>query len=134
MEDGVFVTSDKIAANCDMKMIPSSRLQIILAILMTAVTKTTGFIAIPGPTRSRFESKASPPSLYIREEESFGLPILNNITDSVRRNNTSTTAQRVTTLIFDVDDTLYDISCGFKKHRNGKCYRPLLPFCSKFET
>ena len=27
--------------------------------------------------------------------------------------------ERVTTLIFDVDDTLYDVSCGFTAHRNG---------------
>ena len=25
----------------------------------------------------------------------------------------------VTTLIFDVDDTMYDVGCGFTAHRNG---------------
>lgn len=31
----------------------------------------------------------------------------------------TTLPKKVTTLIFDVDDTLYDVSCGFTAHRNG---------------
>jgi putative hydrolase of the HAD superfamily len=33
---------------------------------------------------------------------------------------TSSPPDKVTTLIFDVDDTLYDVSTGFTAHRNGE--------------
>jgi putative hydrolase of the HAD superfamily len=35
-------------------------------------------------------------------------------------NNTSFDYTKVTTLIFDVDDTLYDVGTGFTAHRNGE--------------
>lgn len=39
------------------------------------------------------------------------------MTDS---NNNNNNKQKVTTLIFDVDDTLYDVGTGFTGHRNGE--------------
>lgn len=34
--------------------------------------------------------------------------------------SSSSPSSAVTTLIFDVDDTLYDVSLGFTEHRNGE--------------
>ena len=30
-----------------------------------------------------------------------------------------TASAPITTLVFDIDDTLYDVGCGFTEHRNG---------------
>eukprot|EP00537_Pseudo-nitzschia_pungens_P006011 CAMPEP_0172362366 /NCGR_PEP_ID=MMETSP1060-20121228/5987_1 /TAXON_ID=37318 /ORGANISM="Pseudo-nitzschia pungens, Strain cf. cingulata" /LENGTH=357 /DNA_ID=CAMNT_0013084859 /DNA_START=69 /DNA_END=1142 /DNA_ORIENTATION=+ len=43
----------------------------------------------------------------------------NNNNNNNNTNNKPATASVVSTLIFDVDDTLYDVASGFTAHRNG---------------
>ena len=40
----------------------------------------------------------------------------------------------VTTLIFDVDDTMYDVGCGFTAHRNGGAVAAFMVAHLKFES
>jgi putative hydrolase of the HAD superfamily len=51
----------------------------------------------------------------------------------LRRTNASTASKsssRISTIIFDVDDTLYDVSSGFTAHRNGEViWRYMVEHC-----
>ena len=48
-----------------------------------------------------------------------GLPTLLRLATSRAATRTMATGGSADTLIFDVDDTLYPVSSGFSKHRNG---------------
>ena len=48
-----------------------------------------------------------------------GLPTLLRLATSRSALTRTMTTNSVDTLIFDVDDTLYPVSSGFSKHRNG---------------
>ena len=48
--------------------------------------------------------------------------------------NDSNNNNVISTIIFDVDDTLYDVSCGFTKHRNGEIVQQYMVDHLKFNT
>ena len=60
------------------------------------------------------QNKSSPPSSSSSMRLPSFLPLLRSMT------STNSGAVPVTTLIFDVDDTLYDVGTGFTAHRNGE--------------
>ena len=64
-----------------------------------------------------------------------GLPTLLRLATSRAATRTMATGgSAVDTLIFDVDDTLYPVSSGFSKHRNGPIVAKFMVDELGFET